>query len=151
MPRKLGVSRRHLSPPSAPDAMRRQRSLKTPTATQPASNTASAIQTLKPSLPKKASTIAATETPSPGTRSSCNQRRVVSSRQRESGPTAINGITSAISGTNTALKYGGPTEYLPRENASMMSGNNVPRSTTIVDTVNTRLLIMSSDSRETPA
>ena len=32
----------------------------------------------------------------------------------------------------------------------MMSGNSVPSSTTIVDTVNTRLLIMSSDSRETP-
>src|SRR5207237_189271 len=42
--------------------------------------------------------------------------------QRAIGPTPIRNIAGAISGTNTVLKYGGPTESLPRFSASTNSG-----------------------------
>ena len=42
--------------------------------------------------------------------------------QRAMGPTPIKNIAGAISGTNTVLKYGGPTESLPRFRASTNNG-----------------------------
>ena len=61
----------------------------------------------------------------------------------------MNGTSRAISGTKTALKYGGPTEYLPCPRASMISGNRVPNSTVRVAARNTMLLTSSRDSRDT--
>src|ERR1041385_6058701 len=49
--------------------------------------------------------------------------------QRAIGPTPIKNIAGAIKGTKTLLKYGGPTDSLPRPNASMISGYNVPSNT----------------------
>src|SRR3981189_2635598 len=46
--------------------------------------------------------------------------------QRASGPTPIRNSAGAISGTNTASKYGGPTEILPTPSASSSSGESVP-------------------------
>src|SRR4030095_6986177 len=59
-------------------------------------------------------------------------RRVASSGklaffQRAIGPMPIKNIAGAISGTNTRLKYGGPTESFPIPSASTMSGYRVPR------------------------
>ena len=45
-----------------------------------------------------------------------------SSFQRRKGPNIISTTTGVISGTNTASKYGGPTEILPRLSASRNSG-----------------------------
>ena len=73
----------------------------------------------------------------------------LSSRQREMGPSPINGTSRAISGTNTVLKYGAPTEYLPCPRASISSGNRVPNSTVSVATRNTTLLTSSRVSRDT--
>ncbi len=42
--------------------------------------------------------------------------------QRASGPTPMRNSAGAISGTNTVSKYGGPTEILPRPEASSASG-----------------------------
>ena len=38
--------------------------------------------------------------------------------QRINGPTPITNTSGNIKGTNTALKYGGPTEIFPAFNAS---------------------------------
>ena len=84
-----------------------------------------------------------------GTSNSDCQRRTESRFQRDTGPSPIKGTSSAISGTKTALKYGGPTEYLPAPSASMISGNRVPNNTVIVATRNTTLLHSISDSRDT--
>ena len=42
--------------------------------------------------------------------------------QRASGPTPIRNRAGAMSGANTASKYGGPTEILPAPKASIASG-----------------------------
>src|SRR5690606_356287 len=61
-----------------------------------------------------------------------------------------NTISTAISGTNTALQYRGPTEYLPRSRASTTSGNNVPQSTLSAATSSSTLLSSRKISREKP-
>jgi hypothetical protein len=68
--------------------------------------------------------------------------------QRTSGPTPIRNKAGAISGTNTALKYGGPTDSLPMPSASMNSGYSVPSSTAATEAISTTLMASSSDSRE---
>jgi len=42
--------------------------------------------------------------------------------QRAKGATPMRNNTGAMTGTKTALKYGGPTEILPTPSASMSSG-----------------------------
>src|ERR1044072_2029323 len=42
--------------------------------------------------------------------------------QRATGPSPIKNIAGAINGTNTRLKYGGPTESLPMPSASTING-----------------------------
>src|SRR2546423_9093242 len=49
--------------------------------------------------------------------------------QRASGPTPMRKSAGAMSGTNTASKYGGPTQILPAPTASSTSGEIVPRET----------------------
>src|SRR5207244_1295973 len=72
-------------------------------------------------------------------------------RHAASGPIPIRNTSGAISGTNTASKYGGPTEILPRPSASRNSGYNVP-SITVPSTAIKRILFASSiDSREIAA
>src|SRR5215471_2028747 len=68
--------------------------------------------------------------------------------QRAIGPTPIRNIAGAISGTNTVLKYGGPTESLPRLSASINSGYNVPNKTDPAATISRTLFVSSKDSRE---
>ena len=62
--------------------------------------------------------------------------------------------TSGIVGTrNAVLKYGGPTEILPRPSASMNNGYSVPNSTSIADTTRSMLFSrrnVSRDSGEKP-
>src|SRR5205823_12516378 len=47
--------------------------------------------------------------------------------QRASGPTPIRNSAGAISGTNTASKYGGPGEVLPTPSAAGAGGQRVQR------------------------
>src|SRR2546427_7817765 len=68
--------------------------------------------------------------------------------QRASGPTPIRNSAGAISGTNTASKYGGPTEILPAPSASSTSGESVPSITETAATASSTLLASSADSRE---
>src|SRR5437870_7069669 len=68
--------------------------------------------------------------------------------QRAIGPTPIRNIAGAISGTKTVLKYGGPTESLPRFSASTNNGYNVPSKTEPAATANSTLLVSNSDSRD---
>src|SRR5699024_6013820 len=51
-------------------------------------------------------------------------------------------------GTNTRLKYGGPTEILPIPSASIKSGYSVPSRTAPAATASKTLLTKRSDSRE---
>ena len=62
-------------------------------------------------------------------------------------PTAI--ASGAINGINTALKYGGPTEILPKPNASITRGYRVPSK--ILEAVTTSRTLFSNiaDSLET--
>ena len=62
-------------------------------------------------------------------------------------PTAT--ASGAISGMNTALKYGGPTEILPSPNASMMSGYSVPSNMLAAVTTSKTLFNRITDSFET--
>src|SRR5471030_3273807 len=71
--------------------------------------------------------------------------------QRASGAIPIRNNAGAISGTNTASKYGGPTEILPKPNASSTSGYSVPSSTAAAATSNSALLLSNIDSRDTSA
>ena len=73
----------------------------------------------------------------------------LASRQRANGPTPIRNTAGAISGTNTASKYGGPTEILPSDSASSSSGYSVPSITEAAATASSTLLASSIDSRET--
>src|SRR5258706_7525749 len=68
--------------------------------------------------------------------------------QRAIGPTPIKNAAGAIKGTKTLLKYGGPTESLPRFNASTKSGYNVPRRTDPAATISKTLFVSRNDSRE---
>ena len=68
--------------------------------------------------------------------------------QRASGDTIISRTTGAISGTNTASKYGAPTEILPSPRASSASGYSVPSITAPVAVTSSTLFTSSSDSRE---
>ena len=70
-------------------------------------------------------------------------------RQRENGLTAIATNNRHTIGTNTRLKYGGPTDiFLPSVMTSYSRGYKVPKSTDAVATTNKRLLINSMASRE---
>ena len=69
--------------------------------------------------------------------------------QRASGPMPIRNTSGAISGTNTASKYGGPTEILPRPSASRNSGYSVPSSTDAARDCQQHVVGSSTDSRET--
>jgi hypothetical protein len=64
------------------------------------------------------------------------------------GPTPIRNAAGAISGTKTALKYGGPTDSLPRFSTSMNSGYKVPSKTDPAATISNTLFVSSSDSRD---
>src|SRR5258707_9635286 len=82
-----------------------------------------------------------------------NRKRVASSGifacfQRAIGPTPIRNAAGAIRGTNTLLKYGGPTESLPRLRASTNSGYNVPSKTDPAATISRTLFVSKRDSRE---
>src|SRR5205807_10000072 len=68
--------------------------------------------------------------------------------QRASGPTPIRKRAGAISGTNTASKYGGPTEILPTPSASSTSGQSVPSITEKAAAAGSALVASSGDSRE---
>ena len=68
--------------------------------------------------------------------------------QLATGPTAINNSAGTISGTKTALKYGGPTESLPNPNASIKSGYRVPRIIEPAATASNTLFTSNKDSRE---
>src|SRR5439155_25164442 len=68
--------------------------------------------------------------------------------QRAIGPTPIRNAAGAISGTNTLLKYGGPTESFRRLSASTNSGYSVPSKTDPAATIKRTLFVSKSDSRE---
>src|SRR6266705_7177892 len=68
--------------------------------------------------------------------------------QRASGPIPMRKSAGAISGTNTVAKYGGPTEILPRPDASSASGYKVPSNTEPAAAANITLFASSIDSRE---
>ena len=68
--------------------------------------------------------------------------------QRATGPKPISITSGTISGTNTVLKYGGPTDSLPKPSESMNSGYSVPRKTEAEATDNSTLLLNSMVSRE---
>src|SRR5258708_12040954 len=68
--------------------------------------------------------------------------------QRASGPIPMRKSAGAISGTNTVSKYGGPTEILPRPDASSASGYKVPSNTEPAAPANITLFPSSIDSRE---
>src|SRR5699024_73031 len=53
-------------------------------------------------------------------------------------------ISTAIKGTNKALKYGGPTESLAPVNESRINGYKVPNNTIAVAT--TRIILLISNS-----
>ena len=61
----------------------------------------------------------------------------------------IRKTSGVITGTNTASKYGGPTEILPSDSASRNSGYSVPSSTEPVATISSTLFASSIDSRDT--
>ena len=69
-------------------------------------------------------------------------------RHFASGPNAIPLTRIAVSGTNTALKNGGPTDTFPPPTASTMSGYKVPKRTLTAITVRIRLLKSKNDSLE---
>src|SRR5262245_28013238 len=72
--------------------------------------------------------------------------------QRADGPTPSASVSTTISGMNTELKYGGPTEILPPPvTASYASGYSVPSNTTDIATTSSTLFSNSNTSRESPA
>src|SRR5690554_5349254 len=66
--------------------------------------------------------------------------------QRVFTPIPMVSIKIAIKGTNSALKYGGPTDSLAPVKESRISGYSVPNSTIAVATTKMMLLISSSVS-----
>ena len=58
-------------------------------------------------------------------------------------------INSRLNGTNSALKYGDPTETMPILRDSNISGNSVPINTVAAAVVNRTLFTNNSVSRET--
>ena len=65
------------------------------------------------------------------------------------GPIPINTTSGNISGTNTAEKYGGPTDSLGNPKASRNRGYKVPISIVSIATTNSTLLISNIVSFET--
>ena len=63
----------------------------------------------------------------------------------------MSSITGAMMGTNTALKYGGPTEILPKPKASSSRGYSVPSSTVAAATTKHTLPINIRVSRDISA
>ena len=82
---------------------------------------------------------------------SLGQRRSKLSRfQRASAPMPTSTASGAVSGMKTLLKYGGPTEILPRLRASTASGYRVPSRILAAATTRNTLLSnrpVSRDSR----
>ena len=68
---------------------------------------------------------------------------------RASGPIPIRNSAGVISGTNTALKYGGPTDCLASPSASTNNGHSVPNSTAPAAARSSTLLVSSIVSRDT--
>ena len=66
-----------------------------------------------------------------------------------SGPRPIKNKPGAIMATNTASKYGGPTEIFPPPSASINSGYMVPSNTEAAAAASTTLLASKKDSRDT--
>src|SRR5215831_14428150 len=64
------------------------------------------------------------------------------------GPMPSRNIAGVMRATNTVLKYGGPTESLPRFSASMIRGYMVPSSTDAAEAASKTLLDKSKDSRD---
>ncbi len=62
-------------------------------------------------------------------------------------PTATD--SGVIKGINTALKYGGPTEILPKPKASITKGYKVPSKILAAVTTSRTLLSKIADSLET--
>ncbi len=69
--------------------------------------------------------------------------------QRIQGAMPSSSSTGAIIGTNTALKYCGPTEILPRPKASRISGYRVPSSTVASAARSRTLPVSKAVSRDT--
>src|SRR5690606_22484625 len=83
-----------------------------------------------------------------GPRSSRRLARQSSRFQFATGPKATVSSSGTINGTNTALKYGGPTEILPSSSTSRNSGYSVPSSTAPAATVSSTLFSNRKDSRD---
>src|ERR1700710_450774 len=64
------------------------------------------------------------------------------------GPMPIRNIAGVINGTNTASKYGAPTEIFPRPSTSSTSGYSVPRKTEAAATISKTLFDNSNASRD---
>src|ERR1044072_9033282 len=81
-------------------------------------------------------------------RSRCASSGRLAFFQRANGPSPIKNIAGAINGTNTRLKYGGPTDSLPMPSASTINGYNVPSNTEPAATVSSTLFESNSRSEE---
>ena len=64
------------------------------------------------------------------------------------GPIPINTNNGAVRGTKTLLKYGGPTEILPKCSASISRGYKVPSNIEPAETTKNTLPSKMSVSRE---
>ena len=92
--------------------------------------------------------IAAMNATSAATHKRFNKTVMLVLFQFAQGPTANKNRAGIIIGTNTALKYGGPTEILPRFNASMSKGYKVPNKTDPAATTKKTLPMSMSVSRD---
>ena len=64
-------------------------------------------------------------------------------------PTPTSASSGSVGTRNTMLKYGGPTEILPRLNASMTSGHSVPIRISAAAATSSALFSSRKDSRDT--
>ena len=71
--------------------------------------------------------------------------------QRAYEPSTMKNNTGSMMGANTELKYGGPTDSLPRLSASTISGYKVPSSTAAAAVVSKTLLTSRKVSRDISA
>src|SRR5271169_2191343 len=127
--------------------MRRRRSTSTEPISQKASSRPREIKGVH--LPNtKGRNNAITTLAANAQRTRCHMSGTLACFQRAIGPMPISSTMGTISGTNTVLKYGGPTESLPMPSASMNSGYSVPRNTEAAATDSSTLLDNKKDSRE---
>src|SRR5690625_459652 len=125
--------------------------LKIPITTAVEIHAASAIPnaTSADHLPYKKGTPTPATTATKRGRFNCfNTSRSFALFQFATGPTAIRSNAGTIRGTNTRLKYGGPTEILPIPSASIKSGYSVPSRTAPAATDSKTLLTKRSGTRE---